>query len=80
MRIVANHPTWQDIVRKHAWTAPVVGLIGTSVGIFRGLQRLPGRNPIDQLLPGIVEALIWTAVGIFVSVLVVMLHTWLIKR
>ena len=54
-----------------ASTAPYIGLLGTVLGVihaFQGLGQMKGGVAIQLLAPGIAEALITTALGLFVAI------------
>ncbi len=63
-------------------TAPFVGLLGTVIGIYRALINigLAGQASIDKVAGPVGEALIMTALGLFVAVPAVMGYNWLIRR
>jgi biopolymer transport protein ExbB len=62
--------------------APFVGLLGTVWGIYNALNRisLSGDTSIEQVAGPIGEALIMTAIGLFVAVPAVMGYNWLLRR
>lgn len=62
--------------------APFVGLLGTVWGIYNALTRisLSGQTSIEQIAGPIGEALIMTAIGLFVAVPAVIGYNWLIRR
>ena len=51
-----------------ASAAPFVGLFGTVVGIINAFGKLSGGGGMDVVGPGIAEALVNTAVGLFVAI------------
>ena len=51
-----------------ASAAPFVGLLGTVVGIINSFKMLSAGGGIDVIGPGIAEALVSTAVGLFVAI------------
>ncbi len=63
-------------------TAPFVGLFGTVVGIYNALIKIAreGQASIDKVAGPVGEALIMTAIGLFVAVPAVMGYNWLIRR
>jgi biopolymer transport protein ExbB len=63
-------------------TAPFVGLLGTVWGIYNALISisLSGQVAIDKIAGPIGEALIMTALGLFVAVPAVMGYNWLLRR
>ncbi|MDE2371552.1 MAG: MotA/TolQ/ExbB proton channel family protein [Burkholderiales bacterium] len=63
-------------------TAPFVGLFGTVWGIYNALVKigLSGQASIDKVAGPVGEALIMTAIGLFVAVPAVMGYNWLVRR
>jgi biopolymer transport protein TolQ len=63
-------------------TAPFVGLLGTVLGIIRTFVDLHGQQSanLDVVLPGIAEALIATAVGLFAAIPAVMAYNYFVRR
>jgi biopolymer transport protein ExbB len=63
-------------------TAPFVGLFGTVVGIYNALLTIAaaGQATIDKVAGPVGEALIMTAIGLFVAVPAVMGYNLLIRR
>jgi biopolymer transport protein ExbB len=63
-------------------TAPFVGLFGTVWGILQALVKIgtSGQASIDKVAGPVGEALIMTAIGLFVAVPAVMGYNWLIRR
>jgi biopolymer transport protein ExbB len=63
-------------------TAPFVGLFGTVWGIYHALTAIgiAGQASIDKVAGPVGEALIMTAVGLFVAVPAVLGYNWLIRR
>src|ERR1700758_1537484 len=62
--------------------APFVGLFGTVWGILNALVAIgiAGQASIDKVAGPVGEALIMTAIGLFVAVPAVVGHTWLPRR
>lgn len=62
--------------------SPFIGLLGTVWGIYNALTRisLTGQANIEQVSGPIGEALIMTAIGLFVAVPAVMGYNWLLRR
>ncbi len=62
--------------------APFVGLFGTVGGIYNALISisLAGQASLDKIAGPIGEALIMTALGLFVAVPAVMGYNWLLRR
>lgn len=63
-------------------TAPFVGLFGTVWGILNALVAigLSGQPSIEKVAGPVGEALIMTAIGLFVAVPAVMLYNFLVRR
>jgi len=63
-------------------TAPFIGLFGTVWGIYNALIAisLAGQASLDKTAGPIGEALIMTAIGLFVAVPAVMGYNWLLRR
>ena len=62
--------------------SPFIGLLGTVWGILNALTRisLSGNPSLEQIAGPIGEALIMTAIGLFVAVPAVMGYNWLLRR
>jgi len=77
-----NDPIFLEVAQKYGrWSAPFVGFIGTVIGICSAFRDLkPHRGSVELVLPGIIEALFWTAIGIAVLFVTICLHYWLINR
>jgi biopolymer transport protein ExbB len=63
-------------------TAPFVGLFGTVMGILKALIAIgiAGQASIDKVAGPVGEALIMTAIGLFVAVPAVLGYNWLLRR
>lgn len=63
-------------------TAPFIGLFGTVWGIYNALINisLAGQASLDKIAGPIGEALIMTALGLFVAVPAVMGYNWVLRR
>ncbi len=63
-------------------TAPFVGLLGTVIGIYGALIKIgiAGQASIDAVAGPVGEALIMTAIGLFVAVPAVFAYNWLQAR
>jgi biopolymer transport protein ExbB len=63
-------------------TSPFVGLFGTVWGIYNALIAigLAGQASIDKVAGPVGEALIMTAIGLFVAVPAVLGYNWLLSR
>lgn len=51
-----------------ASSSPFIGLLGTVVGIISAFSKLSGGGGMDVVGPGISEALVNTAIGLFVAI------------
>jgi len=61
--------------------APLVGLFGTIIGMFRAFSVLDDvQNGASQVTGGIAEALISTACGLFIAMLGLIFFNWLSTR
>lgn len=62
--------------------SPFIGLLGTVWGILNALTRisLSGNPSLEQIAGPIGEALIMTAIGLFVAVPAVLGYNWLLRR
>jgi biopolymer transport protein ExbB/TolQ len=62
--------------------APFVGLFGTVLGVIEAFSYLGDRDPsaMDNVMSGIAEALVATAVGIFVAIPAVVAYNLVQKR
>ncbi|HEY0686362.1 MAG TPA: MotA/TolQ/ExbB proton channel family protein [Steroidobacter sp.] len=62
--------------------SPFIGLLGTVWGILNALTgiSLSGNPSLEQIAGPIGEALIMTAIGLFVAVPAVMGYNWLLRR
>lgn len=66
-----------------ASTAPYIGLLGTVLGVmhaFQGLGSLTEMVSIQALAPGMAEALITTALGLFVAIPAMIANNRLVAR
>jgi biopolymer transport protein ExbB len=63
-------------------TAPFIGLFGTVVGIIKALIAIgvSGQPSIDRVAGPVGEALMMTAIGLFVAVPAVIGYNWLVGR
>ena len=63
-------------------TAPFIGLFGTVWGIYHALTAIgiAGQASIDKVAGPVGEALIMTAIGLFVAVPAVLGYNWLVRR
>lgn len=63
-------------------TAPFVGLLGTVIGIYSALIKIgiAGQADIGKIAGPVGEALIMTAIGLFVAVPAVIAYNWLQGR
>ncbi|MDP8255902.1 MAG: protein TolQ [Candidatus Alcyoniella australis] len=64
-------------------TAPFIGLFGTVWGIMRtfiDLERMTGTATLKTVGPGIAEALIATAIGLFAAIPAVVAYNYFVNR
>jgi len=63
-------------------TAPFVGLFGTVWGVYHALVAIgmSGAGTLDKVAGPVGEALIMTAIGLFVAVPAVLLYNYLVRR
>lgn len=63
-------------------TAPFIGLAGTVIGVLNALIAIgvSGQASIDRVAGPVGEALIMTAMGLFVAVPAVLGYNWLLRR
>jgi len=70
-RHFSNEEKSIQLLSTTASTSPYIGLLGTVIGVihaFQGLAQMKGGVAIQLLAPGIAEALITTALGLFVAI------------
>lgn len=74
--------TGMAILATTGSVSPFVGLLGTVWGILNALTRisLSGQPSLEQIAGPIGEALVMTAIGLFVAVPAVMGYNWLLRR
>lgn len=63
-----------------ASAAPFVGLFGTVIGIINAFKKLQAGGGMDVVGPGVSEALVNTAVGLFVAIPALMLFNYFTSR
>ncbi len=63
-----------------ASVAPFVGLLGTVIGIINAFSMLKGGGGLDVIGPGISEALVETAFGLFVAIPAAMVFNYFTGR
>ena len=63
-------------------TSPFIGLLGTVWGIYHALTAIgvSGQASIDKVAGPVGEALIMTAIGLFVAIPAVLAYNWLARR
>ncbi|HJN37816.1 MAG TPA: MotA/TolQ/ExbB proton channel family protein [Gammaproteobacteria bacterium] len=70
-RHFSNEESSLQLLATLASTAPYIGLLGTVLGVMHAFQGLGGLNEsvaIQVLAPGMAEALLTTALGLFVAI------------
>jgi len=63
-----------------ASSTPFIGLLGTVIGIMGAFQTLEKEASINKIAPAISEALIATAVGLFVAIIAAMAFNFFTSR
>jgi biopolymer transport protein TolQ len=72
--------------RSMSWLAttgvvtPFIGLLGTVIGIINAFQGLTENTSIQAVAPGIADALIATAFGLFAAIPAVIAYNYFISR
>lgn len=86
-RIARNHlerlRAWLRVLELIASLSPLLGLLGTVIGMIEAFQRLESAgNQVDPALlsGGIWQALLTTAVGLVVAIPALIAHQWLERR
>jgi biopolymer transport protein ExbB len=59
--------------------APFIGLMGTVLGVIKSANDLKSSNP-DSLMSGVFQALIATAVGLFVAIPAVVAYNYFLRK
>jgi biopolymer transport protein ExbB/TolQ len=59
--------------------APFIGLMGTVLGVIKSANDLKSTNP-DSLMTGVFQALIATAVGLFVAIPAVVSYNYFLRK
>ncbi|MET0535858.1 MAG: MotA/TolQ/ExbB proton channel family protein [Steroidobacter sp.] len=80
--VMSRLVTGMAILATTGSVSPFIGLLGTVWGILNALTRisLSGNPSLEQIAGPIGEALIMTAIGLFVAVPAVMGYNWLLRR
>jgi biopolymer transport protein ExbB len=80
--VMARLVSGMAILATTGSVSPFIGLLGTVWGILNALTRisLTGNPSLEQIAGPIGEALIMTAIGLFVAVPAVMGYNWLLRR
>ena len=68
------------MLERQAALAPFVGLVGTIYGIISAFERLDRASPENTVLQAIFDAMIFSAVGIPILLLVLLAWDWLSKK
>ncbi len=80
---VANLRAWLRVLELIASLSPLLGLLGTVLGMIEAFKRLESAgNQVDPaiLSGGIWQALLTTAVGLIVAIPALITHQWLDRR
>ena len=73
--------TYMSTLNTIATTAPLLGLLGTVTGMIKSFNAFTSsQNQNSQLMGGIDEALITTALGLSVAIPVLIMHNYFAKR
>jgi biopolymer transport protein ExbB len=80
--VVSRMQTGLPVLASVGATAPFVGLFGTVIGIYKALVAISasGQASIDKVAGPVGEALIMTAIGLFVAVPAVLGYNILLRR
>lgn len=80
--VSARLATGLAILATTGSVSPFIGLLGTVWGILNALTRisLSGQPNLGEIAGPIGEALVMTAIGLFVAVPAVMGYNWLLRR
>src|ERR1700744_1884231 len=80
--VISRLQTGLPVLASVGATAPFVGLLGTVIGIYNALIAIgvAGQAWIDKVAGPVGEALIMTAIGLFVAVPAVLGYNWLVRR
>lgn len=81
-RVASQLQTGLSLLATVGSCSPFVGLFGTVWGIYHALIAigLAGQASIDKVAGPVGEALIMTAIGLFVAVPAVLGYNWLVRR
>lgn len=74
---------WLIVIGTVASNAPFIGLFGTVLGImkaFHDLAHMQGKDTAAEVMAGISEALVSTAVGLLVAIPAVVLYNYFQRR
>ncbi len=80
--IISRMQSGLPVLASVGATAPFVGLFGTVIGIYKALVAISasGQASIDKVAGPVGEALIMTAIGLFVAVPAVLGYNVLLRR
>jgi biopolymer transport protein ExbB/TolQ len=80
-RELKNDPIFKEIGEKYyRWSAPLVGLFGTVYGIVDAFENLQTGNAVSSVIPAILKGFLFTALGLIVLSVVILLHYWFRRR
>ena len=73
---------WQNAIKVLAAVAPLLGLLGTVVGMIQVFTQITlfGTGDPKLMAGGISKALVTTMLGLFVAIPLVLLHSWVSGR
>ena len=73
---------WQGALKIIAAIAPLLGLLGTVVGMIETFEMITlfGAGDPKQMASGISKALVTTMLGLVVAIPIVLLHAWVSSK
>lgn len=71
-----------DFLATAAATAPLMGLLGTVIGMINAFSRLSSSGDVDitMLAGGIWQALLTTAAGLCIAIPAMLAHRWFLRQ
>ena len=71
-----------DFLSTISMTAPLIGLLGTVLGMIEAFSKLSASNNVDitMLAGGIWQALITTATGLSIAIPAMLAHRWFCRQ
>jgi biopolymer transport protein TolQ len=79
---ISKHETYLPFLATTGNTTPFIGLLGTVMGIIDAFQEIgkSGTASISAVAPGIAEALVATAAGLFTAIPAVIAYNYFLSR